>query len=84
MLTIYDVKGIGPTTGTGLTDKGITTAEQLANSDVADLLAVPGIGEARAALLIAAAKDALSSCGHIEGGSCRDPGFRDRRRNGDC
>ncbi|WP_340149466.1 helix-hairpin-helix domain-containing protein [uncultured Sneathiella sp.] len=59
MLTIFDVKGIGPTTGTGLTEKGITTAEQLAKAEIAVLLTVSGIGEARAEQLIQAAKAAL-------------------------
>lgn len=59
MLTVFDVKGVGPTTGTGLSEKGITTAEQLAQAEVADLLSVPGIGEARAKVLIAAAKASL-------------------------
>lgn len=57
MTTILEVKGVGPAMAAELAQNGIATRELLASRQVADLLVVPGVGAARAAQLIAAARE---------------------------
>lgn len=54
--SILDVKGIGPATAKVLAEHGFQSAQQLARTEVAQLAAVPGFSETRAAQVIAAAK----------------------------
>jgi len=61
MFPISEVKGIGPATAAALNDHGISSAEQLAQAKIEDLINVSGIGEPRAKLLISAAVEALLS-----------------------
>lgn len=60
MPVITDVKGIGPMLAIALVDHGIETVPQLGATPLADLMRVPGIKEARAVALIAAAQGLLA------------------------
>ena len=61
MTSVTDVKGVGEALGQALTANGFRTAEAIAKASPADLVKVPRIGVARAPLLIAAAKEAIST-----------------------
>ena len=61
MPSIHEVKGVGPTMAAALSEKGILTPEQLAETHVDDLVLVEGVGPARAAMLIDAAKEAVAT-----------------------
>ena len=53
---LADLKGVGPALADALSKSGITSTDQVAKASVEDLTAVPGIGPARARMLIAAAE----------------------------
>ena len=55
MAQLTGLKGVGPALASALAEHGITSAEKLAAATAQDLTAVPGIGQARARMLIAAA-----------------------------
>ena len=59
MIPILNVSGVGPRLATILSEKGITTADQLAATLPAALLEIPGIAAQRAESLLAAANLAL-------------------------
>lgn len=58
-VSLEEVKGLGPTRKQALKDAGITSAQQLAESDVAALSEVDGVGEATAEKILESAKKAL-------------------------
>ena len=58
---ITDIAGVGPVAAEALTEHSITTLNQLASATVAQVAAVPGFSEARAAKVIAAAAEVLST-----------------------
>ncbi|SEA26599.1 transcription termination factor NusA, C-terminal duplication [Desulfuromusa kysingii] len=58
--SILEVRGIGPSTATALTENGITTIAELAAKDVGQLAAIKGFSEIRAAQVITAAKALLT------------------------
>lgn len=58
--TILEVRGIGPTTVTLLSENGIVTAEDLAGKTVSQVAAIKGFSEIRAAQVIADAKALVS------------------------
>ncbi|MEX0340600.1 MAG: helix-hairpin-helix domain-containing protein, partial [Arenibacterium sp.] len=60
MTAVTEVKGVGETLGKSLSDNGFKTAEAIAKAKPADLVKVPRVGAARAATLIAAAKEATA------------------------
>ncbi len=55
MAELTDLKGVGPALAETLAKAGLCSPAQIAASTVEQLVAVPGIGEARARMLIAAA-----------------------------
>ena len=55
MHPLADLKGVGPALANALSKHGISTAEQIASASVEEITAVPGIGPARARMLISAA-----------------------------
>ena len=61
MTAVTNIKGVGEALGKALVANGFKTAEAIAKANPADLVKVPRIGAARAPLLIAAAKEAVSS-----------------------
>ncbi len=56
MGALTEIKGIGPVLAKACTDKGYRSVKKIAAAVVAELVVVPGISEARAKTLIAAAK----------------------------
>ena len=70
MLPTSDIKGVGPAMAEALAGQGIKSIEDLAKSDTQDLIALPGIGEARARRLIAASQ-IISRTGFCRGYSGR-------------
>ncbi|MCX8953461.1 helix-hairpin-helix domain-containing protein, partial [Ruegeria sp. NA] len=61
MTAVTDIKGVGEALGQALVANGFKTAEAIAKATPADLVKVPRIGEARALVLIASAKDAVAA-----------------------
>lgn len=59
MANIVDIKGIGPASAKSIAESGFDTVEKIAAATPAELATAPGIGEARAARLIAAAQALL-------------------------
>jgi len=59
MANIVDIKGIGPASARSIAESGFDTVEKIAAATPAELATAPGIGEARAAKLIAAAQALL-------------------------
>jgi outer membrane biosynthesis protein TonB len=59
-LEVVAVKYVGPATVRQLAAHGITTVEQLAAMSVEALIALPGIGENTAPLILASAQEALA------------------------
>lgn len=57
---LTQISGIGPATADVLTSNGFDSVQAIANATVAALSRVPGFGPARAAVVIGAAKAALS------------------------
>lgn len=57
--SLKQVAGIGVSMADTLFEKGFYSAEELANADIDDLVQIRGIGEDKASLLIASAKNAL-------------------------
>ncbi len=53
---LADLKGVGPALADALFKSGISSADQIAKASVEELTAVPGIGPARARMLIVAAE----------------------------
>jgi len=60
MSALTDIKGIGPVLAKACADKGYRTIKKIATAVVAELATVPGISEARAKVLVAAAKSLLA------------------------
>jgi hypothetical protein len=58
---ITDIAGVGPVAAEALAENRITTLTQLARATVAEVTAVPGFSEARAAKVIAAAAELLGT-----------------------
>ena len=61
MTAMTDVKGVGEALAKALSANGFKTADALAKAKPEDLVKVPRIGLARAAVLIAAAKEAAEN-----------------------
>ena len=61
MSALTDIKGIGPVLAKACADKGYRSIKKIATAVVADLATVPGISEARAKMLVAAAKSLLAN-----------------------
>ncbi|MTI03658.1 helix-hairpin-helix domain-containing protein, partial [Roseibium sp. RKSG952] len=61
MTPVTSVKGVGDALAKSLADNGYKTADDLAKANPKELVKVPRIGAARAPILIAAAKAAVSS-----------------------
>ena len=57
---IIDIKGIGPSAAKILNEHGFTTTAALANASIAEIVAVPGFSEVRAATVKEAAAHLLS------------------------
>ena len=66
MASISDIKGVGPATERALAEGGFTSIEMLAAASIENVVAVPGFGKVRAALLIAEARALLSASGDAE------------------
>ncbi|MBC8242604.1 MAG: helix-hairpin-helix domain-containing protein [Alphaproteobacteria bacterium] len=60
MGALTEIKGIGPVLAKACADKGYRTVKKVAAAVAADLATVPGISEARAKILIAAAQTLLA------------------------
>ena len=60
MPALVEIKGVGPVLAKACAEKGFGSAADIAAAKVGDLAAVPGISEARASLLIEAAKAVLA------------------------
>ena len=60
MPELIEIKGIGPALAKACTDNGYGSVETIAAAVLNDLIAVPGINEAKAKLVIAAAQDLLN------------------------
>ena len=60
MPELTEIKGVGPVLAKACADNGYTDVEQIAAAMLHDLVAVPGISEAKAKLVIAAAQDLLN------------------------
>lgn len=63
---ITDIKGIGPSAAKILNDHGFTTPAALADASIAEIVAVPGFSEVRAATVKEAAALLLSGSAAIE------------------
>ena len=61
MATITELKGVGPVLAKACVDKGYRSVKDIATAVAAELETVPGIGHARAGMLIAAAKQVMAS-----------------------
>ncbi|MBS4012022.1 MAG: helix-hairpin-helix domain-containing protein [Roseovarius sp.] len=61
MSELNDIPGVGPAIALGLANIGITTTEHLSKADVATLIQVRGISEARAERFIAVANMVLAA-----------------------
>ena len=60
-IALTQVPGIGPSTAKVLAENGINSAQQLADTTLAQLTKVPGFGSARASRAIKAAIESLAS-----------------------
>lgn len=60
MPEIVKITGIGPALATACADAGFSCVDKIASAAPAELATVPGIGEARAAILINAAQSLLN------------------------
>jgi NAD-dependent DNA ligase len=56
MPEIHDIRGVGPVLASAFAESGYGSVKQVATSSVAELAAVPGVGQARARALISAAQ----------------------------
>lgn len=56
MPEITEIKGVGPVLGLACTESGFGSVKGLAAASVAELAAIPGVGEAKAKSLIGAAQ----------------------------
>ena len=63
---ITDIKGIGPSAAKILNDHGFTTPAALADASIAEIVAVPGFSEVRAATVKEAAALMLSGGAAVE------------------
>ncbi len=59
MRELTEIKGVGPVLAKACVDNGFDNVERVAAAMLHDLIAVPGINEAKARLVIAAAQDLL-------------------------
>lgn len=68
MPEIIDIKGVGPVLVSACEACGFDSLEKLAGATAGELSAVPGVGEAKAASLIAAAQALLDGASADAGG----------------
>lgn len=61
MPELTEIKGVGPVLAKACVDKGFDNVERIAVAVLNDLVAVPGISEARARLVITAAQNLLQN-----------------------
>lgn len=61
MPELTEIKGVGPVLAKACVDKGFDNVERIAAAVLHDLVAVPGISEARARLVITAAQNLLQN-----------------------
>ncbi len=59
MAEIIDIKGVGPVLAKACTDNGYGSIGKIATAMLSDLVAVPGVSEAKAKILIGAAQALL-------------------------
>lgn len=59
MAEIIEIKGVGPVLAKAFTDNGYGSIRKIATAMLSDLVAVPGISEAKAKILIGAAQALL-------------------------
>jgi len=62
-IDLTKIRGVGPSTAEVFKKNGFQTINDLASASIADVMAVPGFQQARAAQVIASAKAALDDVG---------------------
>ncbi len=67
MSAITDIKGVGPVLAKTCADRGFGSIKKISTAKAADLAAVPGIGEAKAQLMIADALALLAAVPATDG-----------------
>ena len=73
MPEIMEIKGVGPVLGLACTQSGYNSVKKLAAASVAELSEVPGVGQAKARSLIAAAQLLLGETKSSNGAMVQGP-----------
>ena len=82
MAELHEIKGVGPATAARLAEHGLTSTKKLAKADLDAIVAVPGFGPVRAALVRDAARAALPAPAPAAAPSADAPGAKKSKAKG--